>query len=115
MKAAPRNRRRHGRQPDLRKVVHALFRRIRSPARVIELYYWSLESRLCDVMRAIVAMPPETRQSLEAFLAIASKADAIHASLDSSGRLTLSSQEVVDALDRLSDIEAIQVDSHRLH
>jgi hypothetical protein len=102
-----------GQQPDLDQVVSALFRYVKSPARLIELYYWSREPNLCEIMRAIVGMPPETRQSFEAFLSIASNADAIHASLDSSGRLTLSSQEVVQTLDLLRGLGPIHAPSHR--
>jgi hypothetical protein len=108
--------RHHGnvRQPNLHQVVRALFRNLQSPARVIELYYWSREPNLCEIMRAIAAMLPETRQSLEAFLSIASKSDAIHASLDSTGRLTFSSQEVVETLDLMSGINLFARPSHSL-
>ena len=38
------------------------------PARLIELYYWSAERELADVMRQYIALSPEVRAALHAFL-----------------------------------------------
>jgi nucleoid-associated protein YgaU len=38
------------------------------PARLIELYYWSGEHELADVMRQYIALAPEVRAALHAFL-----------------------------------------------
>src|SRR4030081_3842491 len=38
------------------------------PARLIELYYWSAEHELAEVMRQYIALTPEVRAALHAFL-----------------------------------------------
>ncbi len=38
------------------------------PARLIELYYWSGEHELADVMRQYIALSPEVRAALHGFL-----------------------------------------------
>ena len=43
----------------------------RHPARLIELYYWSAENELAEVMRQYIALPPEVRAALHAFLLLA--------------------------------------------
>ena len=106
-------RRRRRREPTLREVVRSVLHHIHSPARVIELYYWSQEEKLCDVIRAIVVMPPETREVLEAFLSM-TRADTVTASLDTEGRLTLSSPDVSETLNLLSGGSASTV-SWRAH
>jgi len=63
-------------------------------SRVLELYYWSREPGMLDIVRAIVAMPEQTRSTLEAFVALAGNPKAIDADLTSRGTLTLTSPEV---------------------
>jgi hypothetical protein len=38
------------------------------PGRLVELYYWSVEHELADVMRQYVALSAEVRAALHAFL-----------------------------------------------
>lgn len=38
------------------------------PGRLIELYYWSSERELAEVMRQYIALAPEVRAALHAFL-----------------------------------------------
>jgi len=64
-----------------------------SPAQVLELYYWSREPGLIEVIRGIVAMPEESRAALEAFVAISRDAKTVVATLDRRGALTLTSAE----------------------
>jgi hypothetical protein len=113
--AGRRLRRGRGSDPaDLQQVMRALIRQIQSPARVIELYYWSQEPKLCEIIRSLVAMRPETRDALGAFLSIASNAAAIDASVDASGRLVLSSQEVTETTSSLGELGP-HSPSHRTH
>ena len=72
-------------------LVRALVAGCGSPAQVLELYYWSKEPGLIDVIRAIVAMPEETRATLEAFMAISRDAKSVVATLDRRGVLSLTS------------------------
>ena len=65
-------------------------------SRLLELFYFSREPDVLEIMRAIAALPEETRASLEAFLFLAMSQDpaAIAARWDGAGRLTLSSPQV---------------------
>ena len=62
--------------------------------RIVELYYWSREPGMLDVIRMIMTMPESARASLEAFCAMVYEPQEIAANLDSEGRLTMSSQHV---------------------
>lgn len=65
-----------------------------SPAEVLELYYWSREPGMIEIMRGIVAMPEASRAAFEAFIALARDPKSIEASLNPDGRLTFASPEV---------------------
>ena len=60
--------------------------------RIVELYYWSREPGMLDVIRMVMTMPEAARASLEAFCARVYEPQEIAADLDSEGRLTMSSQ-----------------------
>lgn len=79
--------------PDIRAVLRRLVATIRSPARIVELYYWSQERHLREVMRAFVMLPPKTQDALTAFLQLSSDPEQVEASIDAQGRLVLSSPE----------------------
>ncbi len=91
------------REPSLEEVLDCVVRQLDSPARVIELCYWSRERNLLDIIRAVVAMPETAREALEAFLSMAGEPAQIAASLDATGRLTLASPQVAQALDLLRE------------
>jgi hypothetical protein len=76
-------------------LVRALVAGCGSPAQVLELYYWSKEPGLIDVIRGIVAMPEETRAALEAFMAISRDAKSVVATLDRCGVLSLTSENAM--------------------
>jgi hypothetical protein len=63
-------------------------------SRLLELYYFSREPDVLEIMRAIAALPEETRASLEAFLTVSEDPTAVAAKWDGAGRLTLSSPQV---------------------
>jgi len=105
------------REPSLEEVLDCVVRQLDSPARVIELCYWSRERNLLDIIRAVVAMPETAREALEAFLSMAGEPAQIVASLDPTGRLTLASPQVAQALDLLrEDRNAMAPEiAHRTH
>ena len=63
-------------------------------SRLLELYYFSREPDVLEIMRAIAALPEEARASLEAFLVMSQDPAAVAAKWDGAGRLTLSSPQV---------------------
>ena len=42
-----------------------------NPAEALELYYWSREPGLIEIIRGIATMPESTRAAIEAFIALA--------------------------------------------
>jgi hypothetical protein len=77
------------------RLIRALVEGCGSPAQVLELYYWSKEPGLIEIIRGIVAMPEDTRAALETFLAISREPKSVVATLDRRGALTLTSAEAV--------------------
>ena len=65
-----------------------------SPAQALELYYWSREPGLVEIVRGIAMMPEETRAAIEAFIALARDTKSVMGVLDRRGVLTLASAEV---------------------
>ncbi len=45
--------------------------------RMLELYYWSQEPGLLEIIRAILALPPDAQEALRSFLAAAAPASVI--------------------------------------
>jgi len=82
------------RAPRANKSIQAVLADCKDSARLFELYYFSREPAMLDIMRAIAALPEEARASLEAFFTMSHEPAAIAAQWDGSGRLTLSSPQV---------------------
>jgi hypothetical protein len=59
--------------------------------RIVELYYWTREPGMLELLRTLIAMPERTRASLEAFCAMAQEPGGIVSDLDGTGRLILTS------------------------
>jgi hypothetical protein len=89
--------RKHNKAPAER-LIRTLAACCASPAELLELYYWSKEPGLAEVIRAIATMPEETRAAIEAFIALARNAKTVSADLDGRGVLTLSSDEAAKAI-----------------
>ena len=68
------------------------------PGRVMELYYWSREPGLLDIMRAIGAMPEASREALESFFALVGDPQSVAATWETSGRLSLESRNLGETL-----------------
>jgi len=64
-----------------------------TPAKVLELYYWSREPGLLEVIRGIAAMREDPRAAIEAFIALAGDVRSVSAALDGRGVLTLASDD----------------------
>jgi hypothetical protein len=82
-------------RPDDRQLTGLLKRLIDEcphPARLIELYYWSAEHELADVMRQFVSLSADVRTALHAFLMLAKEEPgSVTVRIDPSGELTFSS------------------------
>ncbi len=80
------------------RVIRMLIAGCGGPASVLELYYWSREPGMIEIMRGIVAMSEETRAAFEAFIALARDPKSIEACMSETGALTLASPETSKAL-----------------
>ena len=64
----------------------------RDPARLVELYYWSAEPELAEVMRQYMALPDEVRAALHAFLMlVANDPGSVTHRITGEGEMILSS------------------------
>ena len=94
----PRARSKPRRQSRSERLIRMLVAGCGGTASVLELYYWSREPGMIDIMRGIVAMPEETRAAFEAFLALARDPKSIEAAISATGVLTLASPETSKAI-----------------
>lgn len=60
-------------------------------AQALEIFYWSKEPGIVEIIRAVAAMPEESRAAIEAFVALAHDTRTVTARLDPRGVLTLAS------------------------
>jgi hypothetical protein len=74
---------------ELAEIIWALVVERGNPSQVLELLYWSEEPGFFELIRSLAALPPETRDALQAFCAEAHSPLAITASADRRDRLTL--------------------------
>jgi hypothetical protein len=77
---------------DVREALRRLVTECRHPGRLLELYYWSAEPDLAEVMRQYIALPLRARTALHAFLTLV-KDDpcSVNVRVSASGDLTFSS------------------------
>lgn len=79
--------------PATERLFRTLVAGCESPAEALEVYYWSREPGLSEIMRGIAMMPEEARAAIEVFIALVHNAKSVQAQLDRSGVLTLASAE----------------------
>src|SRR5262249_42009376 len=80
------------------KVIQSVLAECEDSSRLLELFYLSREPGLLEILRAVAALPEETRASLEAFFTMSHEPASIKAGWDRSGRLTLASPQVGHAM-----------------
>jgi hypothetical protein len=96
MNAARRHRRadvRSAKRQATERLITTLAAGCDCPAKLLELYYWSKEPGLLEVIRGIAAMREDVRAAIEAFIALAGDAQSTSADLDGRGVLTLASAQ----------------------
>jgi hypothetical protein len=74
--------------PSIGALVESLVSESRSPARLLELYYWSTEPELLPIIRGFAALPSGTRVQLEAFLH-ATDPETVSAAIETDGDIRL--------------------------
>jgi hypothetical protein len=98
------NQRRQARQQELIELLKHLVTNCRDPARLIELYYWSVEPELAEVMRQYIALPRDVSATLHAFLMLAA-ADpgSVSLRINREGEMILSSPAALELARTLSE------------
>ena len=87
---------------DLTGLLRKLVKSCDNPARLIELYYWSQEPELIEVMRQFIALPEEAKNSLCAFFGMAKgHAASVSVTVSPQGELTLSSPVVSEVMETM--------------
>lgn len=79
-------------------LIRALVAACDKPAAALEVYYWSKEPGLLEIIRAIAIMPEEARSAIEAFVALAHDQATVTARLDTRGVLTLASAQATKTI-----------------
>jgi len=79
-------------------IIESILAECKDRSQFLEVYYLSREPDLLHIMRAVAAMPEDARASLEAFLVMSNSPATIVANWDGSGRLTLSSPDIREAV-----------------
>ena len=68
-------------------------------ARLMELYYWTQEPALLEIIRAIAGMPESGREALESFFRLGGDPQTVTATWETDGRLSLESDNLGRALE----------------
>jgi hypothetical protein len=116
MRAQSKVRRRYRSQEhDVVQLLHRLASNCKDPARFIELFYWSSEPELMEIVRKIIALPDEAKGTLHAFFRLAeSDLRSVVITVNENGGITLSSPAVAGLLDVI-DASAKDKSTQPLH
>jgi hypothetical protein len=90
--------------PDLAETIRSIIVECGNPARVLELYHWSLQPGFGDAVRALALLSGEKRAAIQSFLAMARDTGRIDVVMRDSGELRFSSPEVAVTLKALRTV-----------
>ena len=86
-------------------VLHYFLGAQRNPRALIELYYWSQEEHLVELMRAFVLLPEETKAALTTFLKLTTEnSELVTASIPRNGTFVLESPQACHEIARTSTL-----------
>ena len=87
--------RRRSQRTEIVQLISRLAINCKNPARILELFYWSREPELAEIMRNIIGLPDEAKTTLHAFFRLAeSDPKSISVTVNADGDLTLTSSIV---------------------
>ena len=90
-----------------RAVLRELIECCPDPARLLELYYWSAEPELLDLVRRYIDLPERPREALRAFLSmVADCPDSVVVNVSRNGDVTLSSPAVAQLMNKMDVFRA---------
>jgi DNA-directed RNA polymerase subunit L len=80
---------------ELAEILHRLVRCSENPERLIELYYWTAEHEIIEIIRQYISLPDEPKKALRAFLSMTSDCtDSVRVNVNKEGHVTFSSPVV---------------------
>ncbi len=89
----------------VRAVLRELAETCPDPGKLVELYYWSAEPDLLEMLHRILGLPEQPREVLCAFLAmVADCPDSVSVAVSPSGAVTLSSPTVAHLMSRRDEL-----------
>lgn len=93
---------------EVRELIQTLVSGKVTPSRILELYYWSLEPGALEMLRSFLALSPDDRAQLQAFLG---SADPQSISIEAAGRerLVLLSSEIAERRPTVREKERAKV------
>ncbi len=99
MTTRPKTRRRQSQKSEMSELLYQLASNCKDPARFVELFYWSQECELAELMRGLAGMSSDARHALLAFMQLAEGSlPSVVASVNSKGDFVLSSPTVSELL-----------------
>ncbi|HZD92442.1 MAG TPA: hypothetical protein VE224_20295 [Pseudolabrys sp.] len=91
----------------VRSVLLELAQACPDPGRLLELYYWSAEAELLEVLHHYIGLPEQPREALRAFLAMVSDCpNSVSVNVSANGDVTLSSAEVARLMDGMDVVRS---------
>ena len=92
MKIKSKVRRRQPPRSEMVRLLDELARTCENPTRLVELYYWSREPDLAEIMRQIVSIPEDARNALHVFFRLtAENPSSVSINVSTNGDVVLSS------------------------
>jgi len=92
-------------QQRLNAVLKGLLEECPHPARLLELYYWSAEHELAEVMRQYIALSAEVRAALHAFLLLVKDAPgSVTVRIAENGELAFSAPAAAELARKMANV-----------
>ena len=85
-------------QPELEDILNSIVVTCGDPARVLELFYWSQEPEVLEVIRWLMALSGKAREALCSFLTSVPDPQLVSVEVSLQGHVTLSSPEIAESM-----------------
>ena len=87
-----------GDETDLEHILNSIVVTCGDPARVLELFYWSQEPEVLEIIRSLMSFSKQARELLCSFLTSVPDPRSISVEIGLPGQLTLVSPEIAEAM-----------------
>jgi hypothetical protein len=87
-----------GDETELEHILNSIVVTCGDPARVLELFYWSQEPEVLEIIRSLMSFSKQSRELLCSFLTSVADPRSISVEIGLPGQLTLVSPEIAEAM-----------------